>query len=67
MGGLKGPLIYQRRIQFLHHVAIDHLLLGIFGDHMQKFGPGSQKFNKISVFQNCTKLTFYITLTYYEN
>ena len=46
------------------HVAKDYLLLlGTFGDHMQKFGPKSQNLSEISGFENIVSLRFPITLT----
>ena len=63
-GGLRGlPLRYQRRSNLWPHVAINHLFVCIFRDHMQKFGPKSQNLSEISGFENIVRLRFPITLT----
>ena len=59
-GASEAPLDIKEGVIFLtpSHVAKDYLLLGTFGDHMQKFGPKSQKLNEILGFQNFMKMRF---------
>ena len=49
---------------FRPHIAIEHLLVGEFRGHMQKFGPRFQEMRYISGFQNLVKLIFCFTLIF---
>ena len=49
-GHQRSPLRYQWRSHFWPHVAIKHLLLGIFRGHMQKFWQKSKNLSEISGF-----------------
>ena len=63
-GLLKPPLRNQWWSGLRPHVAIDIFLRYKFRDHMQKFGPLSQKLTEISRFWNLVKLKFHVTLVY---
>ena len=50
-GPQRPPLRYQGRIHVWPHVSIEHLILGIFRDDMQKFGPVSNNLTRFQDFK----------------